>query len=52
MNAIDYKKHYENDNIYYKEIIKEKLINIKLYEKNIYISYSYTVPKRIYAYFL
>lgn len=24
---IDYKKHYENDNIYYKEIIKEKLIN-------------------------
>jgi hypothetical protein len=26
---IDYKKHYENDNIYYKEIIKEKLINNK-----------------------
>ena len=24
---IDYKKHYENDNIYYKEIIKDKLIN-------------------------
>lgn len=24
---IDYKKHYENDNIYYKEIIKNKLIN-------------------------
>jgi len=24
---IEYKKHYENDNIYYKEIIKNKLIN-------------------------
>lgn len=24
---IDYKKHYEKDNIYYKEIIKNKLIN-------------------------
>lgn len=24
---IDYKKHFENDNIYYKEIIKNKLIN-------------------------
>ena len=24
---IEYKKHYENDNIYYKEIIKDKLIN-------------------------
>ena len=26
---IEYKKHYENDNIYYKEIIKNKLINNK-----------------------
>ena len=26
-NNIDYKKHYENDNIFYKEIIKERLIN-------------------------
>ena len=27
LKIIDYKKHYENDNIYYKEIIKDKLIN-------------------------
>ena len=26
---IEYKKHYENDNIYYKEIIKNRLINNK-----------------------
>lgn len=26
---IEYKKHYENDNIFYKEIIKNKLINNK-----------------------
>jgi len=26
-DIIDYKKHYENDNIFYKEIIKNKLIN-------------------------
>lgn len=26
---IEYKKHYENDNIYYKEIIKNKLVNNK-----------------------
>lgn len=33
---IEYKKHYENDNIYYKEIIKNKLINNKkiLYSLN------------------
>lgn len=26
-DIIEYKKHYENDNIFYKEIIKDKLIN-------------------------
>lgn len=28
-DIVEYKKHYENDNIYYKEIIKNKLINNK-----------------------
>lgn len=27
LDIIEYKKHYENDNIFYKEIIKNKLIN-------------------------
>ena len=27
LDVLDYKKYYENDNIYYKEIIKNKLIN-------------------------